>query len=255
MLDRWYNNYYNQTLYAGFQARFLHADFPVLRCWDCDEIVYSNGHFVRHAKRMEAMGYAEEDPDTQVGLLLQCSNHHMGPHGLHCHDVTWPTPFGNHNFKQDDTRLGKINLCLKQKIEEQYDSLPPSKTFEEGGSKQLFAADFAGLRDDDQVKDMIRKKREEKRIHREDRNPLYPAGPPMYRDGHKRLFYAGPLVGDLPPGIRPKHWQLPQADYYPNGEKKYSGIFYRDCPNIDKDEVRSIDRFDDGDWYGDSVEP
>ena len=35
--------------------------------------------------------------------------------------------------------------------------------------------------------------------------------------------------------MRPKHWQLPQCEWYPNGERKYSGVFYEDCPDSNPD--------------------
>ena len=73
----------------------------------------------------------------------------------------------------------------------------------------LYKQDFAGLDTCEEITEIINQKKAEKEKHKENRNPLYSEGPPLFREGHKYLFQQGPAKGDLPPGMRPSIGSFP----------------------------------------------
>jgi hypothetical protein len=245
-IDQWYNNFYNQTLYIGVKAKFIHADFPVLRCGDCNSLVYSNGLCIRHLKKMQQLGieeedlyYSDDDDDDPQSLFLPCSANCQGQWSFNWHPVSMPQTFGNHlTFSYVPSEFDRhefANFSLKDKVNRQYDSLTSAKMFKTGPAQILYKQDFAGLDTSKGIKQLIKQKKEEKDEHKKNHDTLYPEGPPLFKRGHKVLFPKGPRLGQLPPGMRPKHWQLPQCEWYPNGERKYSGFFYEDCPDSNPD--------------------
>jgi len=245
-IDQWYNNFYNQTLYAGVKAKFIHADFPVLRCCDCNSLVYPNGLCIRHLKEMQQWGIEEEDlyymeevDDFPLGFFLPCSADCVGQWSFNCHPVSMPQTFGNHvTFSYVPSEFDPhefTNFSLKDKLNGQYDSLNTDEVFKTGTAKILFKQDFAGFDTCVRIRQLINQKEAEKRQHKKNHDTLYPKGPPLIKGGHKVLFPEGPQLGKLPPGVRPKHWQVPQCEWYPNGELKITGFFYEDCPTFNDD--------------------
>ena len=144
----------------------------------------------------------------------------MEPFANHVPFFFIPSRFDPHRFQE---------FSLRKMVKKQYLSLPPDTV--SPISKFLYRQDFGSLASCVKTKEKILQKIDQKEKHKaENIDPLYPVGPPLSRTGHRYLFPQGPLTGNLPPGMKPMHWQLPSCKYYPNGEKKYSGFFDEDCP-------------------------
>jgi len=206
LIGQWYINYYNQALFIGVGAKFIHADFPVLRCQDCGSLTYTNGHFIRYVRKMQQQGREDEllefdeDDDVTLGLFLPCSANCCGDWYFNCHPVSMetfanhvpfffsPSQFDPHRFQQ---------FSLRKMVKKQYLSLSPEAVLKVGMSKFLYKQDFGGLDSCVGTQEKILQKIKQKEKHKEENiDPLYPVGPPFSRTGHRYLFPQGPSTGN-----------------------------------------------------------
>jgi hypothetical protein len=129
----------------------------------------------------------------------------MEPFANHVPFFFSPSRFDPHRFQE---------FSLRKMVKKQYLSLPPDTV--SPISKFLYRQDFGSLASCVKTKEKILQKIDQKEKHKaENIDPLYPVGPPLSRTGHRYLFPQGPLTGNLPPGMKPMHWQLPSCKYYP----------------------------------------